>query len=335
MKRLVYIFIFFSPLVYGQDIHFSQFNETPLLINPAMTGSSKGNFRMGVNYREQWTYFTNAYKTVSAFTDAKFFQGSRQSENYLGLGLFLFNDVSGDGEMGNTQVGFSAAYCKELIDKHIFSMGFMGSYGNRGIDVSALRWDSQYNNYQFDNDVASGESFYTFYQNYSDLSAGIRYKYRHNRYLRFKVGSSLNHINAIQYSYSNIESEILKRKLIVHGDLTYLAKSTAIELKPSFLYIRQGLQQDLVFGLNVKYQIKETNQNSKFLENYVCFGVFNRLRDSYILMIALSHKNTRIGINYDINSSPLSKASNHRGAVEISLIYHAPYTKRGGGSTLL
>jgi type IX secretion system PorP/SprF family membrane protein len=335
MKKLVYIFLFISPILYGQDIHFSQFNETPLLMNPALTGSSKGNFRLGLNYREQWTYFTNAYKTINAFTDAKFFQDMRQKENYLGLGFFMFKDAAGDGQLGNTQVGLSGAYCKELIEKHIFSMGFNASYGNRGINISELTWDSQYENYQYDRELSSGESFYTSYQKYSDLSAGISYKYNHNRYIKFKLGSSINHINSIKYSYSNLESDILKRKLIVHGDLSYLAKSTSIELTPSFLYIRQGPLQELLYGLNMKYQIKETNQKSKFLENYVCFGIHHRAGDSFILLAALSHKNTRVGISYDINSSPLSKASNYRGAVEISLIYHAPYTKRGGGSTLL
>ena len=45
----------------SQDLHFSQFMNSPLLINPANTGFiPDGDFRLGANYRNQWA-------SVSAF----------------------------------------------------------------------------------------------------------------------------------------------------------------------------------------------------------------------------------------------------------------------------
>ena len=41
MKKLLFLFITLSCIGYGQDIHFSQYQENPLLVNPANTGLNK------------------------------------------------------------------------------------------------------------------------------------------------------------------------------------------------------------------------------------------------------------------------------------------------------
>ncbi len=56
---------------HSQDLHFSQFMNSPLLTNPANTGFiPDGDYRLGVNYRNQWASITAfPYKTMSAFGD--------------------------------------------------------------------------------------------------------------------------------------------------------------------------------------------------------------------------------------------------------------------------
>src|ERR1041385_2662566 len=57
MKRVYisfFIFIFSANNFFAQDIHFSQFNENPMHINPAYTGMFDGLFRVTMNYRSQW-----------------------------------------------------------------------------------------------------------------------------------------------------------------------------------------------------------------------------------------------------------------------------------------
>ena len=40
----------------GQDLHFSQFYNSPLTTNPANTGFiPDADYRIGVNYRNQWS----------------------------------------------------------------------------------------------------------------------------------------------------------------------------------------------------------------------------------------------------------------------------------------
>ncbi|MFN7275608.1 MAG: type IX secretion system membrane protein PorP/SprF, partial [Bacteroidota bacterium] len=52
---------------WGQDIHFSQYYNAPLLVNPANTGFNPDfDYRVGVNYRSQWANIGSPYKTMSA-----------------------------------------------------------------------------------------------------------------------------------------------------------------------------------------------------------------------------------------------------------------------------
>ena len=53
----------------AQDLHFSQFFNSPLVTNPANTGFiPDADYRIGANYRNQWSSVMSVpYKTVSAF----------------------------------------------------------------------------------------------------------------------------------------------------------------------------------------------------------------------------------------------------------------------------
>ncbi len=47
---------FLSAAAVGQDLHFSQFMNSPLNTNPANTGfMPEGDYRLGINYRDQWS----------------------------------------------------------------------------------------------------------------------------------------------------------------------------------------------------------------------------------------------------------------------------------------
>ncbi len=339
MKKLLYILLLIASIVQGQDVHFSQFNQTPLIINPALTGSGLGNHRAGLNYREQGTFFTKGYVTQSVFYDGKYSFTSKRARNirddYFGLGLIFINDRAGDSRMGVTQIGLSVAYFKELIENHIFSIGFQGAFGQRSIDFTNLTWGSQYSNNYYNADIppeyiTGGENF-----TFPDVTTGITWKYEKDRYLNTRLGASFHHVNSVKLKYLDVENEILDRKLIIHGEIYYMLRRTVVTFIPSFLYERQGKVQEGIYGMLLKLQVSETNYSSKLMENWIGFGAYHRYKDSFILTLVVSSKNTRIGFNYDFNTSSLSRASNYKGAIEVSLTFHIPYEKRRGGNTLL
>src|SRR6185369_15603478 len=84
--------------VYSQDLHFSQFYNSPLLTNPANTGfMPDGDYRLGVNFRNQWSSVMSVpYKTMSAFGDVQTMQ-NQDNTGWLGLGGVFLHDVAGSG----------------------------------------------------------------------------------------------------------------------------------------------------------------------------------------------------------------------------------------------
>ena len=71
----------------AQSIHFSQYYNAPMLLNPANTALMPENdYRLGINYRNQWASIPVPYNTFSAFADFQAFH-KETSDNWLGLGL--------------------------------------------------------------------------------------------------------------------------------------------------------------------------------------------------------------------------------------------------------
>ena len=50
----------------GQDYRYSQFYNAPLLLNPALTGEPKTDYRLNANYKNQWSSVTDGFKTTAA-----------------------------------------------------------------------------------------------------------------------------------------------------------------------------------------------------------------------------------------------------------------------------
>ena len=114
MKKYVQVAFFLILVVNvasAQDVHYSQFYYSPFTMNPALTGSMDGQYRIGGIYKNQWGSVTSpyVYSTPSISGDVKLFAGG-YSYNYLGLGVLLLNDKSGDGGLSNLTAMLSASY---------------------------------------------------------------------------------------------------------------------------------------------------------------------------------------------------------------------------------
>ena len=95
----------------SQDLHFSQFMNSPLLTNPANTGFiPAADSRLGMNYRNQWSsIMTVPYKTMSAYGDVQVFR-NRIETGWMGLGGVILHDVAGSGNLTSTKLYGSVAY---------------------------------------------------------------------------------------------------------------------------------------------------------------------------------------------------------------------------------
>src|ERR1051326_8567454 len=213
---LGFVMIALSLSAMAQDIHFSQFTQYPLTLNPALAGTTVW-IRGTAQYRTQWHAVTVPYNTIAASFDIKAkkrwikiknaTEKYRQSgENGFGWGVNVYNDKAGDGRMGTLQANASLAYQIFVGKKSMIALGFQGGIMQRSIDFSKLQWGSQYNTTtgQYDptmspdKAIANGNSSFII----PDLGVGGIYTYKKNeRYmsggdqLDFTLGASMFHVN--------------------------------------------------------------------------------------------------------------------------------------------
>ncbi len=149
-----------TSILSAQDLHFSQYFNAPLLVNPANTGFNPDyDYRIGGNFRNQWAgVINNPYKTMSLWGDVQLFN-NRFENGWVGLGGNLYRDEAGSGSLTSTQGYVSAAYHQLLGYSSLLSFGANIGFVNKRIDINKLSFDNQWNGKFFDVNAGSGEAF--------------------------------------------------------------------------------------------------------------------------------------------------------------------------------
>lgn len=310
----------------AQDVHFSQFNLSPLIQNPAFAGALN-RLEANINYRSQWKSVSIPYKTFAASGMVRL-TGNKKVKNFFGLGLQFFNDVSGDGKLTNTSANLALAYHLSIDNFNKIGLAFGGGYGIRKIDSQSFQWGSQFENGAFNSNAANGEDYGIMTNGYFDASTGLIWT-RNNRSGRIKVqgnnfnegsaGIALMHWNRPVYSFVD-DSERLYAKWVLHGNYLWSIPNTFIAINPSFLAYKQGPNKVSVIGGMIRYDLKNASKYTGMYENSGAYlGLFYRTGDAVVVSSMLDLGNYLIGLSYDANLSNLRSATNGRGGFEISL----------------
>src|SRR5438270_5103700 len=180
----------------GQDLHFSQFFNSPLTTNPANTGFiPDGDYRLGINYRNQWSsIMTVPYKTMSAFGDMQLMKN--QFENgWIGIGGVILHDVAGSGNLTSSKIYGSIAYHQLLGYSSLLSLGFNVGWANKQINISNLKFPDQFDGHFFDNHLPTSVVLDNNNISYLDMQVGMNYAYFPTDKMYLNVGFSALHVN--------------------------------------------------------------------------------------------------------------------------------------------
>ena len=294
----------------AQDIHFSQFFNSPVNLNPAETGNFKGDLRFVGNHKQQWNSFENAYTTFSASLDKAFLL---RSDLKPAIGFLINNDVAGDGDFGTMrlELPLSLVYSRQ---KSNFSFGISPAFVQHGLNFNALYFGSQYNGDQFDPDLPGNEIPDVNRFSYFDMSAGIFYRYQMSDSSMFKAGLSANHLfSPVKSFYSNPDVNLNLRWQVYAGAEIPVGKDITAE--PAILYMLQGTYREFDIGTTVRFDFNPLGLRSVYA------GMFMRARDAGILMFGMDYNGVLFQLSYDVNLSGLRTISRGRGGVELSLVY--------------
>ncbi len=314
MKFIKILILFLLPMnLWAQDIHYSQFYETPLLINPSLTGHIEGSYRVKAIYRNQWGNITagGVYSTPAVSFDMNFKQGD--SRNTFGGGLALYNDQTGDDHLSTLGFFASAAYHLSLDKKEMnyLSFGIQGGYINKQINPENIVFFNQFDS-NGNPTGSSGENFDNTSISGTDLRFGITYSNYSPSGSILKLGAAYMHILKFQESFLGDTENALPGRLVLHGEAK-LPLSEKFGLMPNFLFMNQTSISEINVGSNVLYQVSP--------DIGAMLGAGFRFGDAAIFVMGFNFKGANLGFSYDFNVSDLSATTNNVGGFEVSLGY--------------
>jgi type IX secretion system PorP/SprF family membrane protein len=344
MKKIIILpMMVFGSLAFAQDVHFSQYMQTPSLINPALTGSSHV-VRASVIYKDQWRSVTVPYKTYGASFEMKFKASNwekadkfktktyKKSFSRMAGGLSFYRDRAGDGNMGSTQLNLSLATFVPTGKYSSLSVGLQSSMVQQSVIVSKLIFPNQYGANGYDPTINAGENYAAQNFIYADFAGGINWSYGYNdraiganNERRANIGASVYHINQPKQIYLDDSKERLSMKYIFHADMLYGIKNSNVALIPSFVATLQGPSLEMMEGFMIKYYFKEDSKYTGIIKKSgLGIGVSYRNMDAVILALLLEYENYAVGVSYDLNTSKLTQATTGRGGPEIFIRFVTP-----------
>ena len=315
--------------VNAQDLHFSQFFNSPLTTNPANTGFiPDGDYRLGINYRNQWSsIMTVPYKTMSAFGDMQLMK-NQFDNGWIGIGGVILHDVAGSGNLTSSKIYGSVAYHQLLGYSSLLSLGFNVGWANKQININNLKFPDQFDGHFFDNHLPTSVVLDRNNINYLDMQVGMNYAYFPTDKIYINAGFSAQHVNKPHESFFDQDLMGVSNQVPVRfiGFLNASLKlSEQVILNPNLYYTQQATANELAGGANVHYNLSGDG------DYQLIGGLYYRYNESIIPMVGLGYKDYSFSFTYDATMSSLKQYNNSRGAFEFSLIKQGvlnPNTKR-------
>lgn len=324
MKKIIYfllIALFFCNYLIAQDPHFSQFFMAPQFVNPAIVGTSSGDWRLMSNLRQQWGNAGTPFNTETFAGELKLI-GKEKTDNTLGAGFALMSDQSMNGSFRSVYLSGSLAYHTQLSDKSRFGMGFQGTYANRRIDYSKLTFGEQFTSGGFDVNLPTGENAISNMKPFFSAGAGLLYNYS-TEILNIDAGVAAFHLNKPKQTFLDNGNEILPIRYLAHANLEYKASDLMLfgvntcfqqQAKPAYFAIGGSVGMDLSAGDG---------------SSVIYGGGWFREGDSFYPYAGWLINNVQIGFSYDITHSKQDQGPSIPKSFEMSIVIKQKTTKAG------
>lgn len=310
----------------AQDIHFTLFNFSPLTLNPASTGAFEGTFRAGGIYRDQWTTLNRGMRTPSFYLDAPVIQGFGKND-WVGVGLTMFQDNAGVGNLQTTSFQLSGSYHLSL-DKRgnsILTLGAQGGQVQKRIrntddiifaDEIVFGGGSVMESEDKRNLAASSDNN----RPYFDLGGGLLFTQRIDKTGYLQLGFAMMHLTRPRYGVlTQVDRQQLRYN--AHAELrTDVGKNMFIA--PTAVFSMMGKAYEVVGQAWSGLYMNEERDLA------LRFGLGYRWGDSGQALFGVDYKNLRAAIGYDLNFSELAPAISRQGGFEIGVMYIAKIYKQ-------
>jgi type IX secretion system PorP/SprF family membrane protein len=314
--------VIFPLLVQAQaDLHFSQFYETSILRNPALTGVFSEDYKFSAVYRNQWSSITNPFETAMVSAESKIKVGHGGQSDFFSFGALVYYDKAGSIDSKILGAYPAINYNKSLGDAHnsYLSVGFTGGILQHSYDASKATFNNQYQNNVFNAVNPTGENLPASNLTIYDAGAGINFNSSSGEYnnVTYVIGASGYHFTQPRVSYAKDASINLNMRFNVNAAVSgHFNESYSYQLQGNSAV--QGAYYEVIAGGLVGWNRRSENDLDPQFAIYT--GLFYRYADAVIPTFKLRYKDLAFGLSYDVNISGLNTASSYRGGYEISLV---------------
>ncbi len=309
----------------AQDIHFSQFYETTILRNPALTGIYSGDYKVIAQYKSQWNSIGSPFQTALVSGETKIPLGE-ESPDFFAVGVLAYYDQSGSINLKTLGAYPSVTFHKSLEDGHqsFLSVGFTGGYIQRSFDVSKMTFDNQYGAGGFNQYNPTGEAIANPRIHHWDVGAGINFSSTagDNNAISYFIGASGYHFTKPNRSFDNNAFVRLEMKWNGNAGLNYkINENFGLVMQAN--YAKQGTSHEIIAGGLLSW--KKESQPDVPPEFMIYGGAFYRFGDALIPTVKLDYQGYSFGASYDFNISRLRAASNLKGGFELTIVRTGKY----------
>jgi len=300
----------------AQDMHFSQFNNCPQLINPALTGQFETMMKGTLLHRRQWQNIGTGF--VTSGVDAQYKLLSVNNDNFFGFGLLVLQDAASMAQQRTLSVRGTSAYNLVASGDDLLSAGVQLGFEQRSINFEGLAWDSQYNGITYDPTLDDRERFITSSRSFVDIGAGFQWKHRAKR--RFDLGYALYHANQQITMIARGDDRMRVRQVY---KAAWIKRYDHIDMKYDALVQRQSGANEVMMGVTVEYRIGEESKYTNVkTASLARAGVYYRWKDAISPYIGFEYKRfAAISLGYDIRLAKMPFIDGRAGGPEIALTY--------------
>jgi type IX secretion system PorP/SprF family membrane protein len=307
--------------LYGQDIHFSNYNQAPLSYNPANTGNYSGTWRLMGNYRQQGQNLSNYYNSATFAFDHPIFIHSEKGS----IGIIYFYDNSANNTLLVNKLYLSGSYFIKISSKSYLHMGLQGGVVCKKLSIDGLSLPDQFDMGQgyFNPDLPSMERFEEQKLSYIDLNWGIMWS-RKSSLLSSELGIAMFHYNRPRESFFG-NNYYLNPKYLIHG----MAKKKILSnlyIRPMAIYTFEAKSNELLFGFDMGIVQKNEEKAKDFYIGTYYRGGYTRNSDALIFKTGFKYQEYEFSIAYDMDISGQKLQNYSANAFEISLIFTRPET---------
>jgi len=309
------------------DIHFSQFYETSILRNPALTGVFADDFKFGAYYRTQWSSISNPFVTL-LFSAESHVPVNQTSDDFFSFGVLAYSDKAGSIDQQITSFYPAINYNKSMDPDHntFLSVGFTGGYQQYSFDPSKATFNNQYIGGVFNPANPTLENLPNAEMSMWDLGAGVNFNTSRGDDNRttYVIGLAAYHFTQPKFSY--YQSAGVTENIRFNGNA---ALSNTINDRLSVMlqanYAIEGTYRETMIGGLINWTEATQGLANLFV---LSGGVFYRVGDAVIPVVKLTYKRIAVGISYDVNVSTLKEASDMQGGYELTVFYTGNYSDK-------